>query len=199
MGEIKRIESLNKQVLVDLRMGSHDAFSRVYLLYIDNLVAFLQMLLKSQHEAEEIAQEVFIRIWETRADIDPEKNIKSYIFTFAKRMAIDRMRHRVVVKKYLADAFVTSDPTSMAPDQQIIVKEKEVECLAAIDSMPPKQREIFVMSRFDELTDDELAEKFQISKRTVQAHLYNANKYLKEFLTSNEIIGSYGKKKNEEE
>jgi len=108
--------------------------------------------------------------------------VKNYIFTFAKHVAIDRLRHRKVRDKYLSYASYSQNSSDTAPDEMLIIKEKERALEAAIEDMPPKQREIFVLSMYDSMTDDELAKKFGISKRTVQTHLYNASKHVKEYL-----------------
>lgn len=165
-----------------LRRGDHDGFSRVYLAYAEGLVAFLTTMLGSRDEAEEMTQDIFVRLWESKDAIDPDKNIKSYIFTFARRMAIDRLRHRKVRDKYISYIGYSQNGAEVSPDQMMISRENELALQAAIDSMPPKQKEVFIMSLQDGMTDDELAERFSISKRTVQVHLYNATKYIRQVL-----------------
>lgn len=163
-------------------LSDHDIFSHVYLAYAEGILAFITAILGSPNEAEELAQEVFFRIWESKDKIDFSKNIKSYLFTFAKRLAIDRLRHRKVMERYTEYVAAQPEATDPASDQPIITREEEILFQSAIEAMPPKQREIFMMSLHEGMSDDQLAEHFSISKRTVQTHLYNATRYIRQTL-----------------
>lgn len=166
-----------------LRDGDYDIFRKLYLGYVDTLVRFLQPLVGTREDAEEVAQDVFLRLWENRAQIDPERNIRSYIFAWSRNLAIDRIRHRAVEERnHEVLRYLISDLDEATPEEVVMEKETELLVRICVEKMPARQREVFLLSREERMSDDEIAARLNVSKRTVQTHLYNARKALREAL-----------------
>lgn len=169
------------ETLDAMRKGNHDAYREVYLHYVDSVLEFLKALTKSEDDAEEIAQEVFISLWEKRAKIDPHKNIRGYIYTYARNAVLNYFRRKKVEDKYLyfteneARQYETSDDIMIARETELLIK-------IAVERMPSRRKAVFQMSRFDGLSNDDIATKLNISKNTVENHLTSAIRDIRRLL-----------------
>ncbi len=171
-----------------IRGGDENAFRSFYVKHGANLYHFAFDYLKSEYEAEEIVQNVFIRLWEKREEIDVEKSLKSYLFRIAVNMIFNQMKHQVVRKKYESYVSFLDQPLSDSPEKKV----QYAEIMASLDNLlailPEQQRKIFMMSRHDGFSNQEIAEKLEISIRTVENQIYRASKFIKENLKEDYII-----------
>ena len=165
-----------------MKAGDQTSFKELYLLYAPKLFSFSLKYLSSHDEAEEIVQEVFIRIWEKRNNIDENQSFSSYIIQAAKHRIFNGFRKKVNEQAYL-DFLIHADKSSKN-FTQLEVEYQEVKRKAenAIEAMPPKRQEIFRLSREAGLKNKEIAEKLQISIKTVENQMGQALKYLREEL-----------------
>lgn len=182
---MKKPADINDEItvitLTALRRGDHEAYKNVYLHYIDPVIEFLKMLTKSDCDAEEIAQDVFVSLWEKRDKIDPQKNIRGYIYTYARNEALNYFKRKKVENKYL---HFTGNEAKFyeSSDDIIVARETEILIRIAIDRMPSRRKEIFEMSRFEGLPNEKIAERLDISKNTVENHLTHANRDIRKLL-----------------
>ena len=88
------------ELLEALRDGDHEAYKTVYLHYRGPIENFLYKLLRSREEAEEIAQHVFMTLWERRAELDPSKNIRTLLYTIARNAVVNLFKRQRVFEKY---------------------------------------------------------------------------------------------------
>lgn len=154
-----------------IRNGDESAFTLYYHSFVDSLVAFLIKLLGNEEEAKEIVQEVFIKLWEKRETIDPEKKLDSFIYTTAKNMAFNTIRKRQIHSKYVDEqSFIGADPGRGA-DDNIISKETELLFNLVMNSMPSQRRKVFTLSRNEGLTYEQIAQEMGISLDTVKSHM----------------------------
>lgn len=174
-------KSIPEHVLAELRDGSHDAFQQVYLHYIDSVWEFLRMLIKSDADSEEIAQDVFVALWEKRGRIDPSKNIKPYLYANARNAVLNYFKHKKVKDKYMQFA-VNSIPRYETSDEIVIAQETELLIMITVERMPAQRRRVFKMSRFEGLSNDEIAVLLKLSKNTVENHITTAVKDIRRTL-----------------
>lgn len=177
--ENKTLEKLTKL----LSQGVNSAWEELYLHMGDALVAFLKHILHCEEDASDIAQEVFIHLWQNHHKIDPDKNIKGYIYTVAKGLSLNYIRD----KKRKGGGYVSlteteSVSTVYSGEDFVIADEVDLIFRIALETMPEKRRKVFEMSRFEGLSNEEIAQRLKLSKRTIEVHLYNATKELKEIL-----------------
>ena len=170
---------ISKELLSDLTRGDHRAFNKIYLLCFEPIRGFFRMLLHNEAVAEELCQELFVRLWENRQTIDPSLNFKSYIYTMAKTSAMKYMRHKKVVEKYESFRLSNTSELTHAPDEGLIASELQLMIQLSLDKMPRQRRQIFEMSRTERLSNKEIAVKLGIQESTVRAHMHNAYKELK--------------------
>lgn len=188
-GSSKSEAALYRRLTRSIAEGDTNAWEEVYLLLYDPVATFTNRIIRSQEDAYDIAQEVFIVLWKNRSKVDPEKNIKGYIYTITKTLALKYLRDKIRTDEF-APASHAYDLTAdeLSPDNIIMAEEINMLVRLALESMPKQRRLVFEMSRKEGLSYDEIAEKLGLSKRTVENHIYNVTKELKELLYMTTII-----------
>ena len=182
--------SEDRLLVRQFKQGDQHAYKMLYQQYAPRLLAFSKKYLQSTEDAEEIVQEVFIRIWEKRDNVDENQSFSSYIFQAAKNRIFNGFRKMVNAQAYL-DFVLYSNPTSINhTEQEVEYREVEAKAKEAVAGMPPKRREIFLLSREQGLKNREIAEKLNISIKTVENQMGQALKYLKNELKEYQISAS---------
>ncbi len=156
------------------------AFDSIYNMYCSKLHGFVMMYLKQEEDAEEIVQEVFIKIWESREKIDVYASFESFLFTIAYNATMSLLRKRVSEAKsreYLKSVQQINKAEQVIDELQFKELSHKIETL--LDQLTPRQKEIYLLSREEELTHKEIAKKLGISESTVNNHLVSTLKYLK--------------------
>jgi len=118
--------------------------------YFESLRGFLYYKTGDIELAEDIVQEVFIKLWEKRANVDPQ-TLKSYLFTIANNHMINHMNHLKVVSKHENEVKLGQNNERKSPQFILEEKEFEVKLNRCIESMPEGCREVFLMNRIDKL------------------------------------------------
>lgn len=168
--------------------GDHHSYKLLYEKYAPKLFGFSRKYLNSDIEAEETVQEIFIRIWEKKDNIDETQSFSSYIFQAAKHRIFNGFRKKVNEQAYL-DFLTASDNQSYRfTEMEVEYQEIKEKADQAIGAMPPKRQEIFRMSREQGLKNKEIADKLQISIKTVENQMGQALKYLREELKDYQLV-----------
>ena len=156
-------------------MGDEQAFELFFRMYYVRLCGYANKFLNNPDDAKDIVQDVFIKIWETRDDIDPEESLKAYIFKITGNNSINVLRHRKVESRY-SDIYklVYVENREISPHESLIAKELDALIGSAQNKIPPKCRKIFELSRVDGLKYSEIADTLHISVKTVEAHMSKA-------------------------
>jgi RNA polymerase sigma-70 factor (ECF subfamily) len=164
--------------LEQLASGDHEAFRRLFMLYYPKVKTFIVYFVKSEAIAEDLSQDVFEDIWLNRDLLSNLKSLNAYLFRMAKNASINYLNHKVVVENYAVSY------THLLPEhsieEELYAKELELLIQLTVEKMPEQRRRIFEMSRIKNLKNAEIAEKLNISKRTVEAHLNLALKQIRE-------------------
>ncbi len=177
-------DDLTPDILADLRDGDYKAFDRIYLRCFEPMQAFFRVLLRNDADAEEMCQDLFAKIWESRAKIDPRRNFRSYLYAMAKSAALNHLAHKNVVNKYIDFRLRGEPDVEHSPDQQLMSSEMSLILQISLERMPQQRRRVFEMSRMEGMTNDEIAGALGITPTTVRAHLHNATKELRELMAS---------------
>ncbi|MCG8308956.1 MAG: RNA polymerase sigma-70 factor [Cytophagales bacterium] len=175
-------------VLIEqLKKGNQLAFNDLYNHYFPKLYGFSLKLTGNVSDAEEIVQEVFIKIWETRQNLASDLSLGSLLFTIAKNSIYNKARHRVYRLNYEIHVKHHHPGGVNLIDQQIAFNEVQVLINDAIKRMPEKRRAIFVMSRMEGLSNKEIAQKLNTSISNVENHIYKALKNIKAHMAKKKI------------
>ena len=182
-------ENISHELLTRLKNGDMLAFDRVYELYSHKLFSFVSRILKNEAEADDIVQEVFVKIWESRDKLDDHKLLNSYIFTIAYNNSIDLIRKRISNNKYLEhlknSSVINFTPTIIS---QIEFDELNNQAEKLIANLPERQKQVFLLHKKEGLTYPEIAGQLGISKNTVENHMAKALKYLREHMDNSMLI-----------
>lgn len=156
-------------------------FDQIYNLYAIKVFNFAKRYLHSDQDAQEIVQDVFLKLWETRTKLDLNQSFNGYLFRITKNAALNKIRKRVgEPDTYLS---VRDDISSLnLTEQDVLLDEMKDLLETAIDGLPPKRQEIFRLSRHECLSNKEIAERLDISINTVEGQMRKAIKYLRSYV-----------------
>ena len=173
-------EATEAKLLKQLKDGSYEAFATVYRRYSPRVYRTVSYLLGNEDMAEDIVQDLFLTIWERRENIDPDKNFEGYVAVIARNLAYRYVMTRCkmiynidIAADKLADDSANDSAEATSLNNYII---------QILNSQPRMRRKVFMMSRFDNLTYAEIANRLNISERTVEAHIYAMVRELKKLL-----------------
>jgi len=178
---------LTKDVVEALVNGDHQMFERVFLAYFKNVKLFVQSLIKSEHESEEIAQELFVKLWTNRDSLGSVKFLSSYIFLSAKNAALDYLKWKYVRDSFYNDQIQGEEETVNTEDDYYAKETKSLIELA-VSKMPEQRQKVYTLSRNDGKSNDEIAKMLNITKKTVENHMNLALKEVRSVLNSANIF-----------
>jgi len=186
-GEIPLVKQLVKPQTKERRILDHTEFSRIYLIYFPKMVRFAREYVVSQEEAQSIVQDLFLNLWERRDTLEAISNLNAFLFTLTKNRCIDFYRQQSRIER-LKESLDTVQGRELALkmealkqfDESLFSNEDIEEILNnAVDRLPDKCREIFILSRMEGLKHEEIASQLNISVNTVQNHISTAIRKLK--------------------
>ena len=171
---------LSKALLLLLKKGDEEAFDVIFRQYAPRLYYFVTGFSGNKAEAEEVVQETFVKIWENRGRIDENQNFNTFLVTIAKHIIYNKIKHRMVEKKYV-DAILQSPFHVTTVEDEMDYKYLKDHIGLAISQLPPQQKEILLL-RNKGYTNKEIARVLNISKRTVETHITKAFHFLRSCL-----------------
>lgn len=174
-----------------LRNGDMAAFDAIYHKYCHRLYQFVFRYLKNDADSQEIVQEVFVKLWQSREKLDAYASFESFLFTIAYNTTISLLRKRISETKslqYLKSVQQIFEPESAVDELQFQELNQQVSVL--LEKLTPRQRQIFDLSRGEGLSHREIAEQLDISENTVKNHLVAVLKFLKSKIDNGLIINA---------
>ena len=186
MNMIRDRKNMDEAVVKRFIADDMRAFDLIYSEFNPRLKKFISVLTKNESDADELVQEVFIKIWQNREKLKNYSSFESYLFRVAYRTTIDLLRKRSKEAKYI-EHVKSLQVFEEYPDhiEELDRDELEVKLNHLIEEMPVRQREVFKMKYFQDSSYKEIADHFGISVNTVQNHMAKAHKFLKEKLGRN--------------
>lgn len=174
MADDKQMELLER-----LRSDDRDALQLIFRQYYPLVCHTIFRYLKDRTKVEDIAQDLFLKLWEKRKRIQVNISFKAYLCRMAVNESIDYLRKekRLEQKANATQAFV--DLTTRSTEDQYLETELEGRINYFVDALPPRCQLIFKLSRFEELTYREIAERLEISIKTVENQMGKALKILR--------------------
>lgn len=168
----------------ELQKGNPLAYRHLYEAYGPRLYGFCKRFGVFPDDAREIVQETFIRVWEHRRNIRPGTSFSSYLFTIARNLIYNSLRHAAHWDKYLRETSLRQPSGVIGPDT---TDERELQRLIgeAVLLLPDKCGQIFRKSRYEGCSNQEIADELAISKSTVENQLNKALRTIRKFLEAN--------------
>jgi len=167
-----------RQWVREMQAGSEEAFERLFLAYYEDLCAFAAQYVSSSEKVEDLVQDVFLQVWERREVLDPEQSIQAYLYKSTRNGALKRLNREArwpTVQQELQDRSLRG-----RPGEELAHSEVEADVWEAVDALPDRRREIFLLSRQHHLTYAEIADLLDISVKTVETQMGRALGFLEE-------------------
>ncbi len=168
------------ELALRINAGEKNAYQELFERYAPRIYQFSLSYLKNSADSEELVQDVFLKIWEKRETLDHSKNIKAFIFKVAVNTIYDFIRHKNIENAFSDFARANFETNSNNTWHTVIFDEMQENLQKLLAQLPEQQQKIFQLSKEEGLSSEEIAAKLNLSKRTVENHLYRAISFLKE-------------------
>jgi RNA polymerase sigma-70 factor (ECF subfamily) len=164
-----------------IRQGNRHSFEQLFRSYYAPLCVFARKYIKDTDDCEEIVQGFFLKLWEKRKSIDINTSVKNYLFSSVRNRCLNQLKHQKIMQAHQAEILNTSSESDFGSNyfMEIGLVEKIEQSIAAL---PPKRREIFILSREQGLKYREIADQLGISIKTVETQMGQALKEMREKL-----------------
>lgn len=164
--------------------GERNSFKGIFLEYYQPLCHLSIQYLEDEDEARGVVQEAFVKLWEIRQNLDPDSNIRNFLFTLVKNSCLNLLKRRQIMLRHhekikRLEMHYQYESLSRMGDNYLEFNELKERIDIAIRNLPEHCRVVFEMSRFEELKNREIAEKLGVTQKTVEAHLTKALKLLR--------------------
>lgn len=168
---------------LNLLLRDISSFEKLFRSQHAKLLLSAYRILNDKARAEDVVQDVFLKLWQKREEILVEENLPAYLHRAVTNHAINiyKQQYRKLVE-HAEEIAEQTDSASSEADSSIITKELSEKIQYAISSMPDSSRGVFMLSRFEELSYKEISERLEISVKTVEKHMSNALKHLRKYL-----------------
>lgn len=158
------------ELMRQIRKGDEDAFQQLMVSYAETLVVFAENRLFDLEEGRDVVQDLFAELWERRANLPDVYDIRAFLFRSVRNKIVGRIRRQLVRDKYREEV-QRHNPVNRAIDELLLEKELWDRTLAVLRKAPKRAREVFLLSRAQELSNHEIAERLTISEQTVKNNL----------------------------
>lgn len=179
-----------RSLVLRLINGDEEAFCELYAAYKNRLIYFAMRFLKSYEYAEDVFQDAFIIIWQSRSFLNPDISFSSYLYTIVRNRILNQLRdlsNQDKLKEYILQQAVDYNNDTR---NEILANDLKQLVSLAIQRLTPRQREIFEMSRELQMSHKEIAEALGISINTVQESISTSLKSLRSYLEKNSVVGA---------
>lgn len=174
--------SEERSLILRLIEGDEDAFCELYATYKNRLIYFAMRFLKSREYAEDVFQDAFTVVWQSRRFINPDASFSSYLYTIMRNRILNQLRNAAneeeLKESILSQALDYTEDTK----REVMLNDLKSLISHALQQLTPRQREIFEMSREAQLSHKEIADKLGISINTVQEHISTSLKLIRTYL-----------------
>lgn len=165
--------------------GDREAFEKIFRTYYKRLYGFAYSYLLQAETAEDVVQSVFLKIWTQKETWDPPGTVKTYLFSAVKNESLNKIRHQKIVEESEKEITLRFEELKKksAQSDDYYIEELRAEIEKAINSLPPRCKQIFILNRRSGLTYNEIAEYLEISINTVNTQMGRALKSLRDNLS----------------
>ena len=165
----------DEDLCIGVREGNQGSFRSLFDKYYGSLFRFFCHRGMDRALAEDMAQDIFVRVWQNRNTLNPSKSIKAYLFQAAANEIRMHFRKKKVRDQYARDV----QQQSLSYSVPIADFDKKQHIQQAIQALPPPLKEVFVLHRYDGLSYKEIAQLHQVSVKTVESRMSKALKKLR--------------------
>lgn len=177
----------DEDLIRQIQNGDKDSFARLFHSYYPDLCNFVLRYTRSPAVSEDLIQDIFLDIWHSRKTLSSEGSIKSYLYKSARNKALNHLKHKRIVNKWEKESQLFEFEVAKSPAAEIHNRESfsEIECAIkkAIEQLPDRRKMIFLLSREEGLTYQEIADVLDISVNTVETQISRSITIIRQFLS----------------
>lgn len=174
----------NPDWITDIANGDREAFSRFFHFFKNKVYSFSLSFTHSTEVAEEITQDVFIKLWTSRESLLEIENIEAWMSTITKNLCFNYLKKLALDRKTKSVLQHRQQFVELNVEQYLSYKERVRQVAEAVDQLSPQQRLIFNLNRNKGLKNEEIAHQLNLSPNTVKNHMVTALRKIKSFLES---------------
>jgi len=174
--------SEERSLILRLIEGDEDAFCELYATYKNRLIYFAMRFLKSREYAEDVFQDAFTVVWQSRRFINSDASFSSYLYTIMRNRILNQLRNAANEEKLKESILSQALDYTEDTKREVMLNDLKSLISHALQQLTPRQREIFEMSREAQLSHKEIADKLGISVNTVQEHISTSLKLIRTYL-----------------
>jgi len=163
-------------------------FEEIFRTHYSELCSYAFNFTKDLDDAEEVVQDIFVKLWDNKKNIDVKTSIKSYLYSSVRNRCLNTIKHIEIREKYKEFNKQEIELDENLQENESEKTEMEQKLRNLIDNLPEKRRRIFIMSRYNGLKYKEIAEELSISIKTVENQMGKAMKFLRQELTELSVI-----------
>jgi len=167
----------DKELFIKIKKSDEQAFDILFKLYYAPLARFALMYTKDEDNADEVVQLFFVKIWQQRKKLKIKSSVKSYLYTSVRNTALNFIKKEKTRSIYEENYEVDKTETSISSNNDFNKIYNE-----AVEQLPDRTKQVFILSKNEGLTYNEIAEYLQITAKTVENNMGIAFKKLREFL-----------------
>ena len=175
----ERMELENESIGTLLAQRDEAAFEQVFKTHFKRLHAYAFTILRDEIQAEEMVQQVFFKLWERNENLSLTGSVSSYLYRAVHNESLNYIKHQKVRSNHQLNVAYSMKNEVEHPAKKIMAGELEKKIHSALNELPEQCRTIFQMSRFDELKYREIADKLDISVKTVESQMSKALRLLR--------------------
>jgi len=173
-------KTLSDQELTSLlRTGDKYAFTEIYNRYKNLLQNHLYKKLGDQELVKDVLQDLFVKLWANKSEMPLTDNLPGYLFSAARNRVFNHLSHKQVESKFISSIQFFFGEDNYITDLKVREREFAQIIRQEIEALPPKMRAVFVLSREEQLSHEEIAKQLNISSQTVSKQISNALKILR--------------------
>lgn len=176
------MEIIDVDILKRFKEGDHNAFDQIFHSYYNRVKNFIYGLIKSDEDAKELVQDIFTNLWINRKSLDLNKSFNAYLFVSARNLSFNYLKHRAVEKLYINDYLSINKDFDNHTEEFLFAKEINLLIDMTVEKMPVRRKNIYMYSRVKGYSNEEIAEKLHISKKTVENQLSLALKEIRKII-----------------
>lgn len=169
-------------LLVQVANGNENAFRRIFDYYWNHIYSVAFAFIKSPVLAEEIVQDVFLKVWQKRDQLPSVDNFPAYLFIMARNHIYNSLRKKSTEQPFVDYMTQLFQESSALPDQELLLKETNRLINQALQQLPVQQRAVYELKRHEGLDQATIAEKLNISRLTVKSHMNKALHFIRHYL-----------------
>lgn len=174
------MSKLERQLIHLLIIGDESAFEIIYNKYSDRVYNLAFLILKDSGWSEDVVQEVFVKLWKSKSNLQVAGDLWVYLYVLTKRESLNKVRSISRSNNAFERLWKNISSFSECSHEKLVGKEFSNHIDNLIAKLPPRQQDVFTLSRYEGLTHQEIANKLDISPNTVKNHMVQALKSIRE-------------------